>query len=173
MKRSKFRCEIEDIPADDLIFLDESGISKNEAIEYGWAKKGERLHDLRNSSGNKVLNLIGALQQGKLLCPFAFEGTCDTEVFNFYLFQVLKPILNKKSVIILDNASFHRASKIDQLCKEVGCRVIFLPPYSPDLNKIEGYWHLVKTRLRKLLRDAKGDLMDLITDVFMAINKIA
>jgi transposase len=108
-----------------------------------------------------------------LVSPFAFEGTCDAEVFNTYLFRILKPVLREDSVIILDNASFHRASKIEQLCKEVGCKVLFLPPYSPDLNKIEGYWVQVKTRLRKLLRDTEGDLMNLITDIFMAMNKIA
>ena len=171
-KRVAFQKEVEAIPDEHLVYLDESGIRKNEAIEFGWAKKGTRLHDLRNGARNKVLNLIGALSNKKLIAPFAFEGSCDTDVFNTYLFKVLKPCLNKHSVIILDNASFHRASSIEVLCQQIGCKFLFLPPYSPDLNKIEGYWVLVKTKLRKLLRDRNEPINTLIGDVYMAMNKI-
>ena len=76
-------------------------------------------------------------------------------------------------MIVLDNATFHRSSKIKKLCEEIGCTYLFLPPYSPDFNDIEGSWHSVKSRLRKLIRDKKGDLMGLITEVFMGLNKVA
>ncbi len=66
-------------------------------------------------------------------------------------------------------------SEIEKLCETVGCRFLFLPPYSPALNKIEGYWVFVKTRLRKLIRDRDetSDLMTLTSEVFMATNKTA
>ncbi len=92
-----------------MFYLDESGIRNNEAIEYGWAKKGHRLHDLRSGVKNKALNIICALHKNELVSPFIFEGNCNVDVFNIYLFQVLLPNLNKESTIILDNASFHRA----------------------------------------------------------------
>lgn len=120
---------------------------------------------------HKTLNIIAALQNKKLIAPFIFEGTCDKEVFDTYLFSVLKNSLNKQSVIILDNATFHQSSKIKQLCEEVGCTHLFLPTYSPDFNEIEGYWHSVKSRLRKLIRDKTDGLMNLITEVFMALDK--
>lgn len=172
-KRAEFLEKIKEIPKEHLVYIDESGIRKNESIEYGWSKKGERLYDLRNGVKHKALNLIGALQNKKLTAPFAFEGTCDTKVFDAYLFSVLKPTLNKKSVIVLDNATFHRSSKIKKLCKDIGCSYLFLPPYSPDFNEIEGYWHSIKSRLRKLMRDKSDSLMTLITEVFMGLNKSA
>lgn len=172
-KRVEFLEKLKELAKEDIVYIDESGIRKNEAIEYGWSEKGERLYDLRSGVKHKALNLIGALQNKKLVAPFAFEGTCDTKVFNTYLFSVLKPCLNKKSVIVLDNATFHRSSKIKKLCEEVGCTYRFLPPYSPDLNDIEGSWYSVKSRLRKLIRDKKGSLMELITEVFMGLNKVA
>ena len=172
-RRAEFLEKLKEFKKENIVYIDECGIRKNEAIEYGWSKKGERLYDLRNGVKHKALNVIGALQNKKLMAPFAFEGTCDTSVFNIYLFSVLKPSLNKKSVIILDNASFHRSSNIKKLCEEVGCTYLFLPPYSPDFNDIEGCWHSVKSRLRKLIRDKKDDLMSLITEVFMGFNKVA
>lgn len=169
-KRHEFVEKIALIDASKIIYLDESGIRKNEAIEYGWAKKGRRLHDLRDGSTNKCLNIIGSLKQGKIIAPFAFEGSCNTDVFNTYLQKILKPILKENDVIILDNASFHRSSNIYEIAREAGCRVEFLPPYSPDLNKIEGYWYSVKTKFRKSIKNSSKSPMDAITDIFMSVN---
>jgi transposase len=153
VKREKFIQEIASIDPKSLVYLDEAGIRKNEAIEYGWSKKGERLYDFRDGARAKVFNLVAALNQGKIFAPFTFEGSCNSEVFDTYIFQVLKKELKPEHVLVLDNASFHKKSSLEKLAKIVGCRFIFLPPYSPDLNPIEHYWHSIKTKLKKLLRD--------------------
>ena len=169
-KRDIFKKKIATISAKNLVYIDESGIRKNEAIIKGWSKKGQRLHDLRCGSRNLAINIIGALKQGRVYAPFAFEGSCNTDVFNTYLQKILAPKLQKEDVIILDNASFHRASDLAKICNLIGCEYLFLPPYSPDLNKIEHYWHSIKSKLRKLLRDNSKSLMEMITDVFMDSN---
>lgn len=55
--------------------------------------------------------------------------------------------------IVIDNASFHKSKKIDDLIEQAGCELLYLPPYSPDLNPIEKYWHKLKTQIKKKMRD--------------------
>jgi transposase len=74
--------------------------------------------------------------------------------------QPLVPTLTAGKTIAIDNASFHQSQKIKDLIKNVGCELIYLPPYSPDLNPIEHYWHKIKTVVRKKMRDIKIALED-------------
>jgi transposase len=80
-----------------------------------------------------------------------FEGTCDTRLFNVWLKQVLIPNLIPGQVLILDNASFHRSTESQKLVETAGCKILFLPPYSPDLNPIEKHWANMKAKVRELL----------------------
>lgn len=96
-------------------------------------------------------SVISALQNKKLLAPMCFEGTCDTDLFNVWLKQELIPNLDHGQVLILDNASFHKSAETRKLIKAHGCEILFLPPYSPDLNPIEKYWANMKTKIRELL----------------------
>lgn len=80
-----------------------------------------------------------------------FEGTCDTTLFNIWLKQVLIPELTPGQVVILDNASFHKSAKSKRLLEEAGCKLMFLPPYSPDLNPIEKHWANMKVKVREFL----------------------
>ena len=81
-----------------------------------------------------------------------FQGTCNTELFNVWLKKVLIPELKPGKVLILDNASFHKSEESKRLIQSAGCRILFLPPYSPDLNPIEKYWANLKTKIKELLR---------------------
>lgn len=96
-------------------------------------------------------SVISALFRGKLLSPMCFEGTCDTGVFNAWLKQMLIPSLLPGQLLVLDNASFHKSAESQQLVEAAGCKVLFLPPYSPDLNPIEKYWANMKSKVRELL----------------------
>ncbi len=82
----------------------------------------------------KRISIIGALNQGKVGAPCAFEGYCNSELFEAYVENILIPELKIGQTVILDNASFHKSVKIRKLIENVGCNVLFLPPYSPDLN---------------------------------------
>ena len=96
-------------------------------------------------------SFISALSKGKLLSPMCFQGTCNTDLFNTWLQKSLIPELKPKQVLILDNASFHRSEESKKLVKAAGCRLLFLPPYSPDLNPIERCWANLKAKIRELL----------------------
>jgi len=80
---------------------------------------------------------------------------CDTNLFNAWLKQVLIPNLSPGQVLILDNASFHKSSESLKLLQDAGCKILFLPPYSPDLNPIEKHWANMKTKVRELLPKMK------------------
>lgn len=80
-----------------------------------------------------------------------FEGTCDSSLFNTWLKQLLIPNLTPGQVLILDNASFHKSAESQKLVEAAGCKLLFLPAYSPDLNPIEKYWANMKVKVRELL----------------------
>lgn len=84
-----------------------------------------------------------------------FEGTCDTNLFNAWLKQMLAPNLTPGLVLILDNASFHKSLESQRIVKAAGCKLLFLPAYSPDLNPIEKYWANMKRKVRELLPKSK------------------
>jgi len=84
-----------------------------------------------------------------------FEGTCDASLFNVWLKQMLIPNLIPGQVLILNNASFHKSVESQKLIEAAGCKILFLPPYSPDLNPIEKYWANMKKKVRVLLKKTK------------------
>ena len=85
----------------------------------------------------KKLNIIAGLLNGKLLCPTIYVWTTNLAWFLEWFEWFLLPLLKIGSVIILDNPSFHKKSEVYRIAASYGCRVVFLPPYSPDKNKIE------------------------------------
>ena len=95
-------------------------------------------------------SFIAGLSRGKLLAPMCFQGTCNTGLFNAWLEKMVVSQLEPGQVLILDNASFHRSEESKKLVEAVGCKLMFLPPYSPDLNPIEKYWANVKAKVREL-----------------------
>lgn len=132
--------------------MDEAGIDDNETYPYGWGLKGERVHGMRLSKRDKRISIISSLNQSKLDAPFVFEGYCNQGVFEIYIEKVLLPVLIPGQTIVMDNASFHKSKKIQSLIESKGCKLLYLPAYSPDFNPIEHYWHMIKTKMRKCLK---------------------
>ena len=108
--------------------------------------------------------------KGGFIAPFCFKGHTNTEVFNTWVEEVLLPDLRRGQVVILDNAAFHKSSRTTELIESAGCRVIFLPPYSPDLNKIEPMWANLKQKIRDFY-DASLSFNDNIDLQFKAMCK--
>jgi transposase len=92
---------------------------------------------------------IAALKQGQLIAPMTFEGSCNRSLFEVWFQQCLLPRLQPGDVIIIDNASFHHSQLIEDMVAEAGCELWYLPPYSPDLNKIEQWWFVLKNWMRQ------------------------
>ena len=104
-------------------------------------------------------SIISASQQGKLVAPLVFQGSCNSEVVDTYFEKVLLPALPPGSVIVLDNARFHQSPTTFKLVAAAGCQLMFLPPCSPDLNPIEHLWAAFKTRRRKNLPTARNPFL--------------
>jgi transposase len=95
--------------------------------------------------------MIAAWCNQQLLTPFTMEGACNRTVFEAWLETCVIPTLKPGQKLVIDNATFHKGGRIEQLVQAVGCEIWYLPPYSPDLNKIERCWSWLKSRIRKCL----------------------
>lgn len=108
--------------------------------------------------------MIAALCDHNLIAPFTVEGACNRTVFETWLETCLLPTLVPGQVVVMDNATFHKGGRIEQLIQNAGCKVLYLPPYSPDLNKIEQCWSWLKSRIRQQI-DQFDCLRDAIEEV--------
>lgn len=150
-KRQEFICALTETTQEMQVYVDEAGMDNRDDYAYGWNQKGQRFHALKSGRRQGRVNMIAALCNRKLLAPFTVEGACNRFVFETWLSNCLVPILIPGQVVILDNATFHKGGHIQQLIEQAGCKLLYLPPYSPDLNKIEQCWSWLKSRIRKQL----------------------
>ena len=116
---------------------------------HGCAPKGERCFGISNWGARGRTNVIGALLGGVLLTVSLFSTTVNTSVFTNWLQQDLIDKLPKNSVVIMDNASFHKGDEMKKIILQNGHILEYLPPYSPDLNPIEKKWAQSKKLRRK------------------------
>ena len=130
----------------------------NERYEFVYSEKGKRFHSSKPGHRSKRLSMIGALVKNTLIAPFMFSGHCETNTFEYYVEHILSKVLKPGHVLVIDNASFHKSKKIIEIIEGAGCKVLFLPPYSPDLNPIEHWWFKVKNKIKKWIRDKKESL---------------
>jgi len=136
--------------------LDESGFNGKENFRYrAWATRGEKVHDKVTGNRFKRESLLLA-QSGdyqKFYAPYIFDGTCNTELFNAWLKQMLLKELPSNQVIIMDNASIHKNKRTRDLIERAGHILLYLPPYSPDLNPIEKTFGLIKRWLSAAIKE--------------------
>ncbi len=156
--RDQFREEIAKYTAEQVIYIDESGIDSNETNPYGWSKKGERCQGSRPGKRAERLSIIGALCNNNFFAPMVYQGYCTAQVIESWLEQFLLPQVTQGQVIVMDNAPFHNSRKIRELIEQAGCKLLFLPTYSPDLNPIEHWWHKIKTVIRRELSNFNFDV---------------
>jgi transposase len=159
VQRWLFRRELEKLDDRTVFYLDECGVDHRLYREYGRTPRGERIYEAVAGKRRERTSIISASQQGKLVAPLVFQGSCNTEVVDAYFEQVLLPELPPGSVIVLDNARFHQSPTTQKRVAAAGCQLLFLPAYSPDLNPIEHLWAAFKTRLRKDLATAANPFL--------------
>ena len=148
------------------VFIDETGMHLGLTRLYGRAPKGERLDDTQ-SPGNRGQNisLIGGMSIDGLIATMSIVGSVDTNVFLFYLQKVLIPQLWVGAIVVMDNLPVHHAHEVRTALEAVGAKLVFLPPYSPDLSPIELCW----SKLKQLLRSAKARTRDALDQALTEI----
>ncbi|MGQ9872946.1 transposase [Leptodesmis sp.] len=133
---------------------------------YGRAPVGERLYDSEApGDGGKNLSLIGAMSIDGLIATLSIVGSVNTAVFLFYVQEILIPQLWVGAIVVTHNLPVHHAEVVREAIEAVGAKVVFLPPYSPDLSPIELCW----SKLKQLLRLAKARTRDALDQALIKI----
>ena len=151
-RRQEFVQALGDIAPEKLIFLDESGVSTQMTRRYARGMGGARIAEGTPQGHWKILTLLGAMSTRGLLATMTIEAATDGDIFLAYLDQVLCPKLRPGDVVVMDNLSAHKVKGVRERIEAVGAGLLYLPPYSPDLNPIEKAW----AKLKQLLRSAKA-----------------
>ena len=131
------------------MYVDESGFAHDMPRTHGYALKGNRCFATHNWGAKGRTNVIGALLGKSLLTVALFNANVNTALFTCWLEKDLLPKLPKGSVIVMDNATFHKNQVMINILKTAGHALEYLPPYSPDLNPIEHKWAQAKALRRK------------------------
>jgi transposase len=131
-----------------LVFIDESGFAHDMPRLHGYSAKGSRCFGVHDWGAKGRTNVIGALLSGVLLTITLFQTNVNAAVFNAWVIHDLVPKLPKNSVVIMDNASFHKGQDMVNALENGGHTLLYLPPYSPDLNPIEKKWAHAKAKRR-------------------------
>jgi len=154
-----------------LIYLDESGVNTQMTRLYARCPGGARIREARPEGSWKALTILGAIGMRGIVAAMTVQDSTHAEVFFAYLDQVLCPVLQPGDVVVMDNLSTHKVDGVRERIEAKGADLIYLPPYSPDLNPIEKAWSKLKTllrqtkaRTREALEDAIAQLLPLITE---------
>ena len=139
------------IPPEKLVYVDECGIDRYLYREYAYSIRGQKVVAQISGRKFKRTNIVAGICQGEWVAPMTYDSTTDSILFEYWFEHCLLNEVEPGSIIILDNATFHRKSIIPDLALRKNCTVLFLPPYSPDLNPIEKKWAWLKKLLRKIL----------------------
>jgi hypothetical protein len=150
-KRSAFCATLEEFEAQgrSLVFLDESGFAHDMPRLHGYSTKGSRCFGTHDWGAKGRTNVIGSLLSAVLLTITLFQTNVNTAVFNAWVIHDLVPKLPKNSVVIMDNASFHKGQDMVNALEDAGHTLLYLPPYSPDLNPIAKKWAHAKAKSQK------------------------
>ena len=169
-RREEFLQHIGSIPPERLIYLDESGVTTSMTRLYGRCVGGRRIHEATPGGHWKILTILGAMSIRGMIATMTIEEPTDGDIFLAYVEHVLCPALLPGDVVVMDNLSAHKAEGVRARIESVGAQLLYLPPYSPDLNPIEKAWgklkqllRTAKARTRQALEQAIADLLPHIT----------
>lgn len=153
-----------------FVFVDECSTNTSLAPIYGWSRRGERVcfEAPRNWGAN--ITLLSSMTLEGMGPSLAVDGATTKAVFETYIERVLAPTLSPGRIVVMDNLSSHKSSRIRELIEDRGCELFYLPPYSPDLNPIEEAFAKLKAllrragaRTREALLEAMGRALDAVT----------
>jgi transposase len=166
-ERERWLAEMPALDPERLVFIDETWASTNMTRSRGRSARGKRLVMKVPHGHWKTTTFIAGLRAGGLTAPTVVGGAVNGDVFEAYVRQQLVPTLKAGDVVVMDNLSSHKRSGVREVIEGAGARLLFLPPYSPDMNPIELAFSKLKALLRKAgertiegLRRLLGRLLD-------------
>ncbi len=161
----------ERIEPERFVFVDEMGANTSLHSLYAWSKRGQRVYCSVPRNRGKNTTLLASMSMDGMGPSLAVTGAVNATVFEAYLEQALLPhLLPGRIVVVMDNLSAHKSERVRELIEAAGCEVLYLPPYSPDLNpieeafsKIKGILRKAEARTREALVEAMGKALDAVT----------
>jgi transposase len=153
-----------------FVFLDETGTATNMARRYGRCPSDERLVAAVPHGHWQTTTFIAGLRQSGVIAPLVLDGPMTGPAFKAYVEQLLAPALSPGDVVVLDNLAVHKVDGVRQAIAAVGAFILYLPPYSPDLNPIEQLFAKLKALLRKTTARTKDALSIAIGSVLQSFR---
>jgi transposase len=132
-----------------LVFVDETGAATDMARVYGRGPIGERVIGKVPYGHWKTTTFVAGLRCDQVVAPFVVDQPMNGQIFRVYVARCLCPALRPDDTVIMDNLAAHKVDGVRQMIEACGARLVYLPPYSPDLNPIEQYFAKLKAFLRK------------------------
>lgn len=153
-----------------LVFLDETSTHTSLGRTHGRSPRGERLVGAVPRNHGPNVSCLAAVTPAGIAAPLAIEGAVDGAVFVPWLTDWLLPRLVPGTTLVCDNLSVHKHAAVRPAVEAAGCRLAYLPPYSPDFNPIELVFAQLKTHLRAVASRTYDDLVDAIGTGFDAVT---
>jgi transposase len=147
--RSDYHEVIGSVDLRRLKFVDEAGVNLAMTRLYGRAPRGQRVVGSVPQNYGENVTMLGTLAVTGVQAMMTIDGAADGAVFRRFIEQVLAPTLRAGDIVVMDNLSAHKAEGVREAIEARGARLLYLPPYSPDLSPIEKCWSKIKTFLRK------------------------
>jgi len=149
--RQLFLHRLKRISAKNLVYVDEAGIDQYLFREYVRAPRGQTVIGKVSGKKYKRTNIVAGICCGQWVAPMQYSHSTDSDLFEFWFEHCLLKEIGRGKYIVLDNATFHRKARLREIAQSKKCKLIFPPPYSPDLNPIEKKWAWLKQKLREIL----------------------
>jgi transposase len=153
-----------------LVFVDEMGTNTSLTPQYAWSRRGERAHARVPRHWGANVTLLASMSVGGMGPCLAVEGPTTKAVFEAYLERVLAPSLRPSQVVVMDNLSSHKGSRVRELVEARGCELMYLPAYSPDLNPIEEAFSKLKALLRRAGARTREALLEAMGRALEAVS---
>lgn len=151
IKVSTYLQTIAGIPKEKLVHVDETGVDSYLYRTHCYAPKGKAVIGRVSGKKYRRVGIVAAKMGKEILSPMQYDGTMDATLFETWFETQLMRDLPSHSFIVMDNAAFHRKKQLTCIAETHGHTIIFLPPYSPELNSIENFWAWLKQKLRNTL----------------------
>lgn len=159
-KRREWREAIKPEMAEHLVFLDESGVNTDLTRLYGRAPSSQRAVDHAPLNTPQTTTVLSSIRLDGEKAFTTYQGGTTGERFVQYLKEILLPTLRPGDIVVMDNMRSHHVKAVREILEAKGMKVLYLPPYSPDLNPIEKMW----SKMKAILRRWKIRTLDLLPD---------
>lgn len=165
-----FRDLIQTLDARCVVVVDESSTHLGMSTAYARSPRGQRAYAVQRRNYGQNVSLIASLRLSGMETGMVVEGAVNTAGFEAYVREILVPSLKPGDIVLLDNLICHKSPRVRGLVQACGCRLLFLPAYSPDFSPIEQAFSKIKQCLKRLAAQTLDTLFEAIRQALEIIS---